>query len=131
VTPAIRDGADAPPACRQDLPPLSLIGRQVTVRELTFPPGLTSPKHTHPGFVFGYVLEGRFHLYGPHGAQGVSWGDWPHFLQFVACLNWFLPKALIPATGVVEAIIEFALAVALLVGIYERIVAWTSVSESL
>lgn len=49
-----------------DLPPVSLKGWQATIRELTFPPSLTSPKHTHPGFVLGYVLAGklRFHLEG-------------------------------------------------------------------
>jgi len=49
-----------------DLPPVSLDGWEVTVVELTFPPGLTSPKHTHPGFILGSVLEGefRFHVEG-------------------------------------------------------------------
>lgn len=49
-----------------DLPPVSLKGWQATIRQLTFPPGLASPKHTHPGFVLGYVLEGelRFHVEG-------------------------------------------------------------------
>jgi hypothetical protein len=37
-----------------------------------------------------------------------------------------MPKAFIPTIGVVETVIEFTLAVALLVGIYQRIVAWAS-----
>ncbi len=50
----------------RELPPVSLNGWQVTVLELTFPPGMTSPKHAHPGFVLGYILEGeyRFQLEG-------------------------------------------------------------------
>jgi hypothetical protein len=56
----------------------------------------------------------------------VSWGDWTHFLQFVAFLIKLSPKALIPTIGVIETIIEFALAVSLLLGIYPRIVAWAS-----
>ncbi len=72
------------------------------------------------------AIADRFGLYGPHGAAGVSWGDWADFLQFVAYLNWFVPKALIPTLGVVETIIEFALAVALLTGFYLRIIAWAS-----
>ena len=72
------------------------------------------------------AIADRFGLYGPHGASGVSWGDWTHFLQFVAYLNWFMPKALIPTIGAVETIIEFTLAVALLVGVYQRTVAWAS-----
>ena len=49
-----------------DLPPVSLNGWRVTVLELTFPPGTTSPKHAHPGFILGYTLEGeyRFQLEG-------------------------------------------------------------------
>lgn len=49
-----------------DLPRVSLDGWQASIRELTFPPGLTSPKHTHSGFVLGYVLDGkfRFHVEG-------------------------------------------------------------------
>jgi quercetin dioxygenase-like cupin family protein len=50
----------------RDLPPINLDGWQVMVVELTFPPGVTGPRHTHPGFVLGYVLEGefRFHIEG-------------------------------------------------------------------
>jgi quercetin dioxygenase-like cupin family protein len=49
-----------------DLPSVNLNGWKATFLELTFPPGLTAPRHTHPGFVLGYVLEGelRFHLEG-------------------------------------------------------------------
>lgn len=78
------------------------------------------------GLAFLSAIADRFGFYGPRGAGNVSWGDWSHFLQFVAYLNWFVPKALIPAIGVVETIIEFALAVALLAGVYQRIVAWAS-----
>lgn len=50
----------------RDLPPVNLNGWKVTVLELTFPPGATSPKHTHAGFTLGYILEGeyRFQLEG-------------------------------------------------------------------
>jgi quercetin dioxygenase-like cupin family protein len=44
----------------RDLPPVNLSGWQATVLELTFPPGWSAPKHAHPGFVLGYVLEGEF-----------------------------------------------------------------------
>lgn len=42
------------------LPPVSLDGWQVTVIELTFPPGMASSKHVHSGFILGYVLEGEY-----------------------------------------------------------------------
>ena len=47
---------------QRGLPTVSLDGWQVTALELTYPPGLTSPKHVHPGFVLGYVLEGELRL---------------------------------------------------------------------
>ena len=51
---------------RTGSPPVNFAGWQVTVVALTFPPGADSPKHVHPGFVLGYVLDGnfRFHLDG-------------------------------------------------------------------
>jgi len=51
---------------QRDLPSVSLDGWQVTVLELAFPQGMTSPKHVHPGFNLGYILEGeyRFQLEG-------------------------------------------------------------------
>lgn len=67
-------------------------------------------------------MADRFGLYGPPG-KGASWGDWPHFVQFVGVLNWFLPKAIIPTLSVAETIIELALAIALLLPFYKRIVA--------
>jgi quercetin dioxygenase-like cupin family protein len=63
---------------QHELPPVSvsLNGRQVTVLELTFPPGTTSPKHAHPGFILGYMLEGkyRFQLEGEQ-EKVLSTGD--------------------------------------------------------
>ena len=65
-TPETLSGFEMKTISTWDLPPVNLKGWQATIRELTFPPGLSSPKHTHPGFVVGYVLEGkfRFHLEG-------------------------------------------------------------------
>jgi quercetin dioxygenase-like cupin family protein len=78
----ILDRSEAPAASgikaiyKRDLPPVSLNGWHVTVLELTFPPGMTSPKHTHPGFVLGYILEGeyRFQLEGER-EKVLSTGD--------------------------------------------------------
>jgi hypothetical protein len=72
------------------------------------------------------AIGDRFGLWGRYGGKNVSWGDWAHFLQFVAYLNPFMPKALIPTIGVVETVLEFTLALALLGGFYQRIVAWAS-----
>ena len=78
----VLDRSEAPaasgvnPIYQRELPPVSLNGWQVTVLELTFPPGTTSPKHAHPGFILGYILEGeyRFQLEGEQ--EKVLWtGD--------------------------------------------------------
>jgi putative oxidoreductase len=78
------------------------------------------------GITFLVAIADRFGLLGPYGSKNVSWGDWKHFEQNVAILNWFIPKTLIPALAAVETALEAALGVALLAGIYPRIVAWSS-----
>lgn len=69
----------------------------------------------------------RFGLWGPHGVGNVAWGDWPHFLQFIAGLDRFAPSSLIPTLGIMETALEAILAVALLVGLAPRVIAWTTV----
>jgi len=78
------------------------------------------------GATFLVSVADWFCALGPNGARNVSWGDWRHFVQYVAVLNWFVPKALIPALSGLETAIETMLGVALLVGIWQRIVAWCS-----
>ena len=78
------------------------------------------------GVTFLVSIADRFGLLGPYGARNVSWGDWNHFQQYVGILNWFVPKVLISALAVVETGIELALGIALLLGFYLRLVAWSS-----
>ena len=56
--------AGAAPSARQvvqrDLPKVNLDGWQMTASEVTYPPGESSGKHRHQGFVIGYVLEGQY-----------------------------------------------------------------------
>ena len=62
--------AEAPPRAgpifTQDLPPVSLDGWKMTALEISYAPGQVDRAHRHPGFVFGYVLEGdlRFKVDG-------------------------------------------------------------------
>jgi putative oxidoreductase len=72
------------------------------------------------------AVADRLGFLGPYGSRNVSWGDWKHFEDYVAVLNWFVPKALIPALSILETVIETGLGLGLLVGIYPRIVAWSS-----
>ena len=38
----------------------ALEGMEATIVEVTFAPGAVSTEHRHPGFIAGYVLEGKF-----------------------------------------------------------------------
>jgi hypothetical protein len=78
------------------------------------------------GITFLVSIGDRLGWLGAYGSKNVSWGDWTHFVQYVAALNSFLPKSLIPGLAVLETIIELALGIALLLGIYQRVVAWSS-----
>jgi quercetin dioxygenase-like cupin family protein len=60
---AARDAAAAPSSklvVQRDAPAINLDGWQMTASEVTYPPGESSGKHRHPGFVIGYVLEGQY-----------------------------------------------------------------------
>jgi len=50
----------------QDLPRVLLDNWKMTALEVTYAPGEMDQAHRHPGFVFGYVLQGslRFQLDG-------------------------------------------------------------------
>ena len=46
------------PVFQHDLPNLAMDDWQVTVSEITLPPGNVGNAHKHPGFVLVYILEG-------------------------------------------------------------------------
>lgn len=72
---------------------------------------------------FFSAVADRFGLWGAHGAHGVAWGDWPHFLAYTGKLLWFLPPALVNAGAWAATIAETVLGVALLTGRWSHIVA--------
>ena len=60
---ATREAGAAPSAkglAQRDAPKVNLDGWQMTASEVSYPPGESSGKHRHPGFVVGYVLEGQY-----------------------------------------------------------------------
>ena len=50
-------GGGAKVVFQHDLPDLSLTNWSVTVVEVNYPPGESSPPHRHPGLTLAYVLE--------------------------------------------------------------------------
>ena len=60
---AARSASAAPsakPLAQKDAPKINLDGWVMTASEVSYPPGESSGKHRHPGFVIGYVLEGQY-----------------------------------------------------------------------
>ncbi len=78
------------------------------------------------GSAFLVAIADRLGFLGPYGSKNVAWGDWKHFEEYVAVLNWFVPNALIPALSAIETLIETILGFGLLAGIYPRVFAWSS-----
>ena len=62
------------------------------------------------------AVADRFGLWGPPGASNVAWGDWQRFVEYVAILNWFAPKPIIPTLAWAATLGEFLVALGLLIG---------------
>lgn len=62
------------------------------------------------------AVADRLGLWGPPGAPNVAWGDWMSFEGYVARLNWFAPRAAIPALAWAATAGETLVAVGLLIG---------------
>ena len=73
----------------------------------------------------GYLVFGldRLGVWGPYGAKGVAWGDWPHFMAYAAQVMGFLPYAMANVLAVVATIGEIVFGAMLLVGLFTRLAA--------
>jgi putative oxidoreductase len=63
------------------------------------------------------AVADRLGFLGPHGAPGVAWGDFAHFIVYTAQVNPFMPSAVIPALAVLATICETLFGLALLLGV--------------
>lgn len=80
---ATRDAAAAPSAkqlVQRDTPAIDLDGWQVSISEVSYPPGEMSGRHRHPGIVIGYVLEGQY-LFAVNDNQPVTLGPGQMFFE--------------------------------------------------
>ncbi len=73
------------------------------------------------GLNFGLAVLDRFGMFGPFGAAGVSWGDWPHFVAYTQQVNSFLPSRLASTLAIAATIYEAVLTVTLVLGISSRL----------
>lgn len=80
------------------------------------------------GSAFLSAVADRFGLWGPPGHPGVAWGDFAHFVRYVAKLNPFMPAATIPALAWIATIAELFLGILLIVGLWPR---WIAIASAL
>ncbi len=78
------------------------------------------------GFSFLSAVADRFGLWGPFGKPHVAWGTFARFVAYTAQLNWFLPRATIPALAILSTGLEIILAILLVLGWQTRIAALLS-----
>lgn len=62
------------------------------------------------------AVADRFGLWGQPGSPHVAWGSFENFTNYTATLNWFVPASLIPAVAWIATILEFVLAIFLVIG---------------
>ena len=72
------------------------------------------------------AVADRFGIWGPPGAATVACGDWTHFVAYTAKVNSFLPIALAPALAIIATAAEAVLGITLILGIFQRPVAFAS-----
>ena len=75
------------------------------------------------GFSLLSAVADRFGLWGAFGKPHVAWGNFARFVAYTGQLNWFLPKATIPALAILSTCAETVLAILLLLGWQTRIAA--------
>lgn len=64
------------------------------------------------------AVADRLGFLGPHGAPGVSWGDFAHFIRYTAQVNSFMPSITIPFLAVAATACETLFGFALLAGVW-------------
>ena len=66
----------------------------------------------------GYLVPGldRLGAWGKNGEQGISWGDWQHFIQYAREVMSFIPPPLVNVFAVMATIAEIVFGLLLLLG---------------
>jgi len=76
----------------------------------------------------GYLsaVADRFGLWGSFGPASVAWGNFHNFVAYVGKLNPWCPAALVPALSWIATVAETVIGVALISGLFRRIVSLLS-----
>jgi uncharacterized membrane protein YphA (DoxX/SURF4 family) len=78
------------------------------------------------GIGFLSAVGDRFGFWGESAGPGVAWGNFENFTAYTEKLNWFAPKALIPALAWLATVFEIVLGTMLILGFQTRLAAFVS-----
>jgi uncharacterized membrane protein YphA (DoxX/SURF4 family) len=78
------------------------------------------------GFSFLSAVADRFGLWGAFGEPHVAWGTFARFVAYTEKLNWFLPRAVVPALALVATCAETLFGILLVLGWQTRTTALLS-----
>ena len=73
------------------------------------------------GASFLSAVADRFGLWGPYGAKNVSWGDFPHFVEYTRSVTALFPSSLTESLAWASTIGETLFGVLLMVGFKIRV----------
>lgn len=68
------------------------------------------------GFSFLSAVADRFGVWGAFGEPHVAWGTFAGFVAYTGTLNWFLPRAAVPALAIVATCAETLFGILLVMG---------------
>lgn len=80
------------------------------------------------GAAFLSAVADRFGIWGAPGQKNVGWGDFAHFVSYVAEVNSFMPSFAIHFLAWAATIGEFSLGILLIVGVWPR---WVALGSAL
>lgn len=69
------------------------------------------------GIIFIMAVMDRFGLLGVPGANGVSWGDWKHFVDYTHTLVPFVSRPIANFLAVLATVAETTFAICLIIGL--------------
>jgi putative oxidoreductase len=70
-----------------------------------------------------WAIADRFGLFGTHGQPGITWGDWPHFMNSAKMIMSFLPQFIIQPFAIIATVGELVFGILLLIGLFTRFAA--------
>src|SRR5262249_10482249 len=78
------------------------------------------------GISFLSAVADRLGVWGAYGQPNVAWGDFSRFITYTEKLNWFVPRAIIPAFAWAATLAETLLGAGVGFGVFTRVTGFLS-----